>query len=376
LKKILIIQPYIPRYRLEFFTLLAQVLNERNLKLVVLAPEPDENLASRRDTAAGLPFAQNIRVFRMNLFGRRLDYYCLPKGTKFRDFDLIIMEQTLKNIQFAILALRLSKIFRFGTRTQLALWGHGLTVVKKKNKIEHWIQLVLSKQSAFFFAYTEGGLRYLVGNGYPRTRIIALGNSNSSRARLNRIKDFESLSGASEIQSSNDCCFIGALEDSKGIQLLIEALPIIKAAVPTFTFTFFGDGPLRDVIGNSASTLSYVSSLGYIEQSEFDRKVVGYSLILNPGRVGLVAVDSLMLKLPIVTLSDGLHAPEFEYIRDNGCSLSVQGDASTYAQEVISLLESPAKLHEMRQSCESARERYTVESMVENFVFGIIRAIE
>jgi glycosyltransferase involved in cell wall biosynthesis len=94
-------------------------------------------------------------------------------------------------------------------------------------------------------------------------------------------------------------------------------------------------------------------------------------LILNPGRVGLVAVDSLMLQLPIVTMSNSLHAPEYEYIRDNGSSIAVDGNIPEYASKVIELLQNPKLIQAMREVCSRERDLYTVEKMVENFTSGL-----
>jgi len=262
-------------------------------------------------------------------------------------------------------------LFRRIKKTKIALWGHGKTIVKKKSKIEELIQLFLSKRADFFFSYTIQGRNYLVEKGYPNEKSVILQNSNSSLNRLIRIERRQNQIGHNFDRNSFHCCFIGAIEESKGIRLLLRSLPIIKAAIPEFEFTFIGDGPSRELVNSIVESTDYVNWIGYKNQNAIDDISDNFSLILNPGRVGLIAVDSLMMLLPIVTCHNSYHAPEYEYIKNNGTSIAVNGTFQDYALAVIDLLEHPKKIQMMREAALNLRVKYTVEVMVENFVRGI-----
>ena len=365
MKKILVVQPYIPEYRQKFFSMLDTRCEENNWELTVFAPKPDKLFQLRRDASTDFVVVHEIRVFRFQMIGRQINYFILPRGTRFADYDLVIMEQTLKNIQYPILLLRHFK------KTKIALWGHGKTVVKKKSKFEEKLQLFLSKRADFFFSYTNLGARYLIENGFPKNNSIVLKNSNSS---VERIRNIDSKRTGHKVKPESNgfhCCFIGALEETKGLNFLIEALPLIKQALPNFKFTFIGDGPARNLITDFVKSNRYVSWLGFRNQSKIDDICRDYSLILNPGRVGLIAVDSLFLLLPIVTLRDAQHAPEYEYIQGNGTSVEVSGTPRDYALEVIRLLNSPEEMKRMQDLSKSLREKHTLEVMVQNFTKGI-----
>jgi len=367
LKKILIVQPYIPGYRREFFSLLRAECQKDDLELTIFAPRPDRDFSLRNDSSTGLEFIHEIGISRFKLLNRQLDFYRYPRNVKISDFDLVIMEQTLKNIQYPLALLK--KL----PKTKVALWGHGRTVVKEKSRFEEWLQLVLSKHADYIFTYTAKGRDYLVGNGFPQSKIIALRNTNSSSIRLEQIKKRESESGWKA--SDFHCCFIGAMEFSKGLGVLFQALPIIKQSVPNFRFTFIGDGPESARVSELAKNTNYIEWLGFKNQEEIDRIAYQFSLILNPGRVGLIAVDSLMLRLPIVTMSSGFHAPEYEYIKENASSLILSGGAEEYAIAVIDLLNNSKKLENMRAVCEEERENYTFGVMVSNFKDGMLRIL-
>ena len=369
MKKILIIQPYVPGYRRQFFLLLRDACLEFGSELTIFAPNPDLEFSLRKDSASALPFIQEVGIARLKFFNRQLDFYKYPKNLKLSDFDLVIMEQNLKNLQYPLILLRSLP------NTKIALWGHGKTIVKKKSRIEHWLQVALTKRADFFFAYTEKGRDYLINKGYSRSKVIAVRNSNSSIERLKFIKNAEQARSAFPKMENFHCCFIGALESSKGLDVLFEALPIIKAALPSFRFTFIGDGPDSDEVASFALKLNYVTWLGLKNQNEIDQISNQFSLILNPGRVGLIAVDSLMLLLPIVTMRESYHAPEYDYINENLASVSVTGSATDYADSVIAILQNEKKMELMRNVCAKERESYTVENMVENFKEGILKVI-
>lgn len=367
MKRILIIQPYIHQYRSEFFSLLRDECLRNGLELTIFAPRPDQDFSLRKDLSSGLEFVHEIGISRFKLFKRQLDFYRYPQNFRFSDFDVVIMEQTLKNVQYPLALLRSLP------KTKIALWGHGRTVVKDKSRFEKWLQLALSKRADFIFTYTSAGRDYLLENGFPKSKIVALRNTNSSSARLEKIKKYES---EKSLKVSNfHCCFIGAMENSKGLDILIQTLPIIKQSVPNFCFTFIGDGPDGKRISELAKNSDYIDWLGFKNQDEIDYMAGQFSLILNPGRVGLIAVDSLMLCLPIVTMSNGFHAPEYEYIKEKASSLSVSGSAKEYALAVINLLNNPEYIQRMRTACSVERENYTFDVMVSNFKDGILKIL-
>jgi glycosyltransferase involved in cell wall biosynthesis len=335
------------------------------MELSIFAPAPDKVFRLRGDASSDSHVVREIRVFRFKVMGKQVDYFRFPRGVRFTDFDLVIMEQTLKNIQYPLLLLQSRK------KTKIALWGHGKTIVKKKSRAEEFLQLFLSKRADFFFSYTTSGANYLAENGFPKSKLIVLQNSNSSSERLNQIDSISTRVQTRSRYTGFHCCFIGALEETKGIHFLLKALPVIKQSLPDFEFTFIGDGPDKNLIIDFVEANSYVSWLGFRNQSDLDEICQEYSLILNPGRVGLIAVDSLFLLLPIVTISGGYHAPEYEYIQNNGTSVEVNGTFQDYALEVIRLLNNPEELEKMRELASSLRGKYTIEVMVQNFTTGI-----
>jgi len=70
----------------------------------------------------------------------------------------------------------------------------------------------------------------------------------------NFVQDF----GKGDSQRNDNLLFVGRLVEEKGIEVLLKAARIIK-----FNLTIIGDGPLRDLVTNAASTNSNIHYLGY-----------------------------------------------------------------------------------------------------------------
>jgi hypothetical protein len=99
-------------------------------------------------------------------------------------------------------------------------------------------------------------------------------------------------------------------------------------------------------------------------------------LILNPGRVGLISVDSLTMGVPIVTTTYKYHAPEFEYlIHDRNC-LVTKENIQNYAEIVITTLQDAKKLETLSQNCIEDSKIYSVEKMALNFHSGVLTTLE
>jgi len=97
--------------------------------------------------------------------------------------------------------------------------------------------------------------------------------------------------------------------------------------------------------------------------------------MLIPGRVGLVAVDSFEMGLPIVTTDWPLHAPEFEYLSNNRNSIISQDSLNDYVANVIDVLNDKERMHELRANCFEDARKYSIEQMVSNFHAGVLKAL-
>ena len=371
MKRILIVQPWVPKYRIEFFRNLKQMLEKNGIALHIVAPLPPKEFLPRGDFAFDEEIYTVISSRRFSFWGRELTYYKIPREIRNQKFDLLIFEQSLHtlNLYYYLLYPK--------WRRKVILWGHGKTTTKKKSIIEHSALLRLTKLSKHFLSYTQSGAEYLLANGYASEKISILVNSNYSIKTISRIERIELKREARNyFSTTNHCVYIGAFDVSKKLEFLIDSLPEIATGIEGFALTFFGDGPLRNLIENACTKYDFVSYGGVADSKKKEGLIGRTKLILNPGRVGLIAVDSIVLGIPIATTNFGFHAPEFEYINNGKMSLVSEYNTLEYSNSVIKLLRNPKRLEQMAQRCRKTRRSYTIESMANNFSIGVRKVLD
>ena len=90
-----------------------------------------------------------------------------------------------------------------------------------------------------------------------------------------------------------------------------------------------------------------------------------------PGRVGLIAVDSFAMGLPIVTTDWPHHAPEFDYLQPGVDSVVTSDDPAAFSRAAIQLLSMPADLARTQKMCLSRWRDFSIEHMADEFADGV-----
>ena len=346
--------------------MLIEKSRDRGIIVKIIAPKPPDEFKLRRDSSKNNQVFELIDAVYLKMRTRKITFYLLRQNNRPKNFDLVVMEQSLHSFQM------LCYLFSVRMKKRIVLWGHGKTTTRKKSSFEHFVLRKLTKRANHFLSYTISGKNYISSAGLSEEKITVLFNSNYTKARISEVERCENKND--ELNHKGDfldCAFIGALDSSKRLDFLEECLPIIAKAVPQFRMNFYGDGPLREKVENFSNKSLYASYHGFANNDSINDLAGRTKLILNPGRIGLLAVDSLVLGIPIVTTDFHFHAPEFEYV-DSIDAVSITNNCvECYAADVIKLLTSPDELNELRLKLIRNRDKYTIEQMVENFLLGL-----
>jgi glycosyltransferase involved in cell wall biosynthesis len=101
-------------------------------------------------------------------------------------------------------------------------------------------------------------------------------------------------------------------------------------------------------------------------------------LLLMPGGVGLVVLDSFALGVPMVTTDTRMHGPEIDYLEDgrNGILIECGESVETYADGVVGLLQDEGCLERLREGALAAAADHTIEKMARNFATGVTNALK
>jgi hypothetical protein len=136
-----------------------------------------------------------------------------------------------------------------------------------------------------------------------------------------------------------------------------------------------GDGPDRHVVDRSLAIHAWLRYVGPTLGREKAKIGAVSDLLLMPGAVGLVAVDSFALETPIITTLWPYHGPEVDYLED-GVNARFSGNSvREFADTVEQVLHARDELSRLKVACATATERYSLENMVANFASGVVAAL-
>jgi len=216
--------------------------------------------------------------------------------------------------------------------------------------------------------------KYVAKSSNTPKRITVLNNSidvdeiENYMAEISDVR-LEELRKELSLFSHQTAIFIGALDDSKRIDFILEATKRVKEIVPNFELAICGDGPDRSKI--LEANIDGIHYLGFGDaQLKAKLSQLG-QFILNPGRVGLLAVDSFSLGLPIITTNWQFHAPEFEYLENNRTAIITNDNVQDYVNGIVEYLNDVERINTMKINCRNERHLYSIEKMAARFHEGV-----
>ncbi|MDR7112930.1 serine acetyltransferase/glycosyltransferase involved in cell wall biosynthesis [Microbacterium trichothecenolyticum] len=354
-----IVLPYINDYRLPFLEHLRIELDRRGIGLHVFYGKQAGLERGRRD-AVDPPGLTQLRQTEFALGSKRMLIRQLPAAAL--RADLLVLEQATRNLEsyWAI-------AWRRVTRRPTAQWGHGHTITEPQGRVQRILQRWMMKRSQWFFAYTPKSVDRGVLMGAKRQRSTVLYNTID-------VAPLISLMEATPYSDSGrwDAVYIGALDSSKRIGFLLETAKRAFSEDPRFRLLVAGSGAEEKRV-RDAEASGAVKYLGHIGAAEKAAIAKSAAVMLVPGRVGLVAVDSFALSLPVVTIDWPYHAPEFEYL--NSQNAVVVADDASYLPAIRSLMQDPQRLAQLKQGCRDSLDGMQIEQMARRFADGVVDAL-
>jgi glycosyltransferase involved in cell wall biosynthesis len=361
-RNVLIIQPRIPQFRVEYFNGIIALARDSEINLSIAIPSDIDD--SRKDESSNLVPHFSCRRIRFGLGRFRFDIMRLR--LKIHNPDLIILEHAMRTfLIFLYLKLR---------GLNVALWGHGVNYTSKESVIANRLKQWMARKAFYYFVYTEGGKQKLLKQGLASSRIHIMNNTisnpflvpgESSQVSSEIIKnDFIEKHG---LENKKVLIFVGGIDSSKRLEFLLRSFYEISTLDPMAILLIFGDGPdrLRLQRLNSSNKVIFLGAAN----TETKRLLAEIAVcILMPGRVGLIAVDSFQMRLPIITTSYEFHAPEFEYLINGKNSLISKNNVKSYVTVVTNYLRDTDLQKLLKQGAQESEGQYRLVDMQERFV--------
>ncbi|MBB2975537.1 glycosyltransferase involved in cell wall biosynthesis [Microbacterium endophyticum] len=357
-------QEYVPHYRVPLFKRMVELAESEGIDLKVVAGTPQRKQATRRDAGRFHPHIQ-MRQTEFGLLGRRVTFR--DAGWSTRGAALVIVEQARRNLDvYFDLLIRPSRV---------AVWGHGSDYIQSAGRLETWLLTTITNRAAWFFGYTPTSVNAVVAKGFPPQRTTVLWNTTDTsalRGNLNQVTESEKASFRGE--STGMAVFVGALDKSKRLDFLVAAAARIAARRPGFRLTICGDGPESDQVRELERQYDWLQVRPAVTGRSLAVALSSADAIAMPGRVGLIAVDSLVSSVPIVTVDWAYHAPEYEYL-DSTNSVSSANTVEDYADALENTIYHALSNERLRSGATASAELFTIEGMARRFMAGIRAAL-
>lgn len=368
MKKVVIIQKSLPKYRDEFFNLLRIELLKEDIRLVLLYGKANSLDALKQDETVlawgNIISNKQIKIGKVNLLWQ-------PCLKYLSNSDMVIVEQANKLVLNYLLIL-----LRKFISPQICYWGHGRNLKESNSNWKNKLKCNLLKKCDWWFAYTEGVKHFLIQRNYPENKITVVQNaietyqlkkvySEITRSELNELKN------QLGVFSEKVGIFCGSMYYEKRLDFILQTCYRIKTKIPDFHMIFIGSGNDSYIVSEASIIFNWIHYVG----PKFGHERVKYfklsSFQMMPGAVGLGILDSFALETPIITTNQNSHGPEIEYLENEKNGIISNNNIDDYSKAVVDLLLN-GKHYDMINNCKQSAEKYTVETMVANFKKGIL----
>lgn len=362
-RTVVFVQPALAAYRLPFYRELGRVLANRDLALRVLVPDVPGDRRRRNDLVV-TDYAQTIDSLRICAWPREMHYKRVPHTG---DTVLYVLEHGSTVLENYVILGR--------SRVPVALWGHGGAFVSRGGAIDGFLERWQLRRAAHYFAYTDEGAAAVLARGLPSSRLTVVRNSTDTSAlttaREAALAEVDQIRRELGLRDRRVALFVGGLDAPKRLEFLVTAAEGVARAIPGFIVLVVGDGRDRRFVEEAEARGAPIRYLGRLEAADVGRVSTMADIIMMPGSVGLIAVDSFALGLPIATTRWPHHGPEFAYLRPGQDSLVTDDVVEEYARGVAGLLADTALLQRLTEGAANRAAEFTVEGMAARFSSGI-----
>ena len=228
------------------------------------------------------------------------------------------------------------------------------------------------KRARKIFTTTNESAQYLPYSFINKIHSFPAIGINNCNEELNKADKDESLK----------ILYVGLFIYWKGIQIVLDALFLLKSEGIAFTFTLVGKGKIELFLKKKVEQLGLSGNIKWIDwlpQEQLKELYLNHDLFLFPSlhdSGGMVVLESISNGLPVMSFNLG--GPGYFNNNEIGWKIDVnnktyQNIVSEMASELSSIAKNPEKIVIKSQKCIEQRRKFSWQKTVEN-VYEIIEA--
>lgn len=360
--RIVIVQPVLTAYRKTFFDGVVTRLEQAGHTCLVVTGEE----RGRRQHSVTADWHRKRKGFSLKLWDGVLRYFGSAKDLKSADL-VVVPLSTLWVDTYIALVLRKIGI---GPKSVI-VWGHVDSHSGAPNNIRERLVDYQLRACDFVFAYTERGRRSALARGVAQGAAASLDNTvdlKSLAAAVEYVAHTRDVGNLADLSLSKHKTFsyIGGLDGAKRIDFLADVLEKLWEVDQEVKLLVGGTGAQESLL-HKAVERGQVVMMGKVDETGKAAMALASSALLMPGRVGLVAPESFVLGLPIITTQNPYHAPEFDYLSPGHDCIVTHNTVDAYSKAIIDVVAAPDDLNRLRIAALSKSGWPSLDNMIEVF---------
>lgn len=235
-----------------------------------------------------------------------------------KDCTRYLMIGATANVSLFLLLVTKCLICR---QKKVYLWTHGFYGKEGWFNKTFWKRPML-KMADGIFTYGDYAKNIMIEDGFDEGGIFPIHNSLDYDKQLElRNSIIPSFIYIDHFENTlPTLIFIGRLTKVKKLDMIVDALSILRKKGKMYNLVFVGDGIEKDSLESKVETLGLKKQVWFYGAC-YDEKanaelIFNADLCVAPGNIGLTAIHSLMFGCPAVSHNDfKFQMPEFEVIK-------------------------------------------------------------
>ncbi|ENM2866647.1 glycosyltransferase family 4 protein [Citrobacter koseri] len=348
MKKVIFVQPAIPKYRIPFFHRLEKIYD-----VEIFSNKVDFLGVKSVDDFANVKWGRGFSVIFNKLFWHRR----LPLIRGINKGDIVVVNGNPRILNYMLLLL-LCKIR--GIKT--IWWGHGWSAGSYGFFAS--LRIKMMRIANVVLVYTEYEREQL-----GRENCYALNNGLDSDVIR------QAIAGSNMVHHFSDhtrLLFVGRITQKANLAFVIEAM---QHLAPKVTLSVIGDGTLKKELMHLAQSKGVAQRIiwygAMFSEDDIARVMLQADVFVYPGSVGLSLIHAFNYGLPtVVHNSREMHMPEYAAFRNgfNGFGYA-ENDIESFCHAINNYAGLPVeqKVILRDNAFETVRKTFNVEDMVLRF---------
>mgnify|MGYP001820172416 CR=1 FL=1 len=365
-------QPALPRFRYPVFLTLSQ---QDDLDLeIVYESEPGNRNVDPGELKARIADASRWHTPFGPLMWASVQWDLASRA----ECDVLIMYW---NTRYLSLVPALLRARRQGVAT--ILWGHGYS--KHDSRARLWLRrAVTGLATAVLFYDSESAEQYIASGGSAEATFVAqnaidqrsIAEARRAWANSDRLRAFQE---ANDLDRRPTIAFVSRLDPSRRLDLLVEAVGMLKPKYPDIQLLIIGKGDAeKQRLEHQAEATGIPDAVRFtgpiFEEEDIAPWILSADVAAFPSALGLSVLTAFGFGRAVVANDDASsNGPEWTAIRDgeNGL-LFAAGNAASLADTLDQVLGNDdlrSRLSEAAQR--TAEEVYTLDTMIQGMTQAI-----